>query len=218
MTGLPAELARWAPLRGVSCRRAAPRRRRGTTWRTSAAWWAPPPRLPQPKTPTCGWWCRPPGCTTAWPCRKLARPRARAYADAAAGFLRGAGYPEAYLPGIRHAIEAHSFWRGSRRTPEARVAGCRPARRDWRDRRGALPDAQRADRPPPLRSRRALPAGPPARRPDQRRGSFLCEAAGPGCHHEPPPAAPKASAARNSCATFLSSLRAKSPPGGMEGL
>ena len=56
---------------------------------------------------------------------KSSPDRARASgmaADAAAGFLRGAGYPEAYLPGIRHAIEAHSFSaRIAPRTPEARV-------------------------------------------------------------------------------------------------
>ncbi|KPV47878.1 hypothetical protein SE17_41085, partial [Kouleothrix aurantiaca] len=43
-------------------------------------------------------------------------------ADAATEFLRGAGYPPEFLPGIHHAIEAHSFSaRIAPRTPEARV-------------------------------------------------------------------------------------------------
>lgn len=47
---------------------------------------------------------------------------ARLAADAAERFLRAAGYPPAHLPGIHHAIEAHSFSAGvAPRTPEARV-------------------------------------------------------------------------------------------------
>lgn len=46
----------------------------------------------------------------------------RMAAAAATDFLRGAGYPEAHLPGIHHAIEAHSFSAQIvPRTPEARV-------------------------------------------------------------------------------------------------
>jgi uncharacterized protein len=43
-------------------------------------------------------------------------------ADHALGFLRGAGYPSDALPGIRHAIEAHSYSAGiAPQTLEARV-------------------------------------------------------------------------------------------------
>jgi uncharacterized protein len=51
------------------------------------------------------------------------RTRASRLAAAAAGdFLHGAGYPEAYLPAIQHAIEAHSFSaRIPPRTLEAQV-------------------------------------------------------------------------------------------------
>lgn len=46
----------------------------------------------------------------------------RLAADHAAGFLRGAGYPEEFLPDIRHAIEAHSYSAGIEpRTIEAKV-------------------------------------------------------------------------------------------------
>lgn len=47
---------------------------------------------------------------------------ARLAAEAAIGFLRGAGYPGQHLPAIAHAIEAHSFSAGvAPRTVEARV-------------------------------------------------------------------------------------------------
>jgi len=51
------------------------------------------------------------------------RPRAsRLAADTAADFLRAAGYPAAHIPGIHHAIAAHSFSaRISPETLEARV-------------------------------------------------------------------------------------------------
>jgi len=51
------------------------------------------------------------------------RPRAsRLAAAAAAGFLRDIGYPAAHIPGIHHAIAAHSFSaRISPETLEARV-------------------------------------------------------------------------------------------------
>jgi len=43
-------------------------------------------------------------------------------ADLAAGFLRSAGYPEQFLPDIRHAIEAHSYSAGIKpRTMEAKI-------------------------------------------------------------------------------------------------
>jgi uncharacterized protein len=46
----------------------------------------------------------------------------RLAADHALRFLESAGYPEAHLPGIRHAIEAHSFSAGiAPQTLEARV-------------------------------------------------------------------------------------------------
>jgi uncharacterized protein len=46
----------------------------------------------------------------------------RLAAEHALRFLESAGYPEAYLPGIRHAIEAHSFSAGiAPQTLEARV-------------------------------------------------------------------------------------------------
>jgi uncharacterized protein len=46
----------------------------------------------------------------------------RLAADHAIRFLESAGYPEACLPGIRHAIEAHSYSAGiAPRTLEARV-------------------------------------------------------------------------------------------------
>lgn len=51
------------------------------------------------------------------------RGRASALAASAAGrFLADAGYPEEWIPQIRHAIEAHSYSAGvAPRTPEARV-------------------------------------------------------------------------------------------------
>lgn len=51
------------------------------------------------------------------------RPEAsRLSADAATGLLRGLGFPEALLPGVAHAIEAHSFSAGVEPvTPEARM-------------------------------------------------------------------------------------------------